>query len=101
MIDDPRVYYVEDCYALRGCFHCPDCLAFALKFYKQSQLIQDNKDDMQAKRDRTLVIKFILSTVASENLPFEFSLSSDNLRDYINKIFDGTSQLPNCHYEFR
>lgn len=101
MIDDPRVYYVEDCYALRGCFHCPDCLAFALKFYKQSQLIQDNKDDMQAKRDRTLVIKFILSTVASENLPCEFSLSSDNLRDYINKIFDGTSQLPNCHYEFR
>jgi len=101
MIDDPRVYYVENCYALRGCFHCPDCLAFALKFYKQSQLIRKEKNDKQAMRDRTLVVKFILSTVASENLPCEYALSSANLRDYINKIMDERAKLPNCHYEFR
>ncbi len=101
MVDDPRVFYVEDCYALRGCLHCPDCLAFAVKFYKLAELPPSNKTGDPLKRKRTLAIKFILSTIASENLPCDYALSSANLKNYIDKVLNGDAGLPNCHYEFK
>ena len=73
MIDDPRVYYVENCYALRGCFHCPDCLAFALKFYKQSQLIQEEKMTARQREAAPLLLNLFcqlsLPRIFPVNLP--------------------------------
>lgn len=101
MVDDPRQYFIEDCYALRGCLHCPDCLAFALKFYKLAQSSTSEGKDTERTKARILVIKFIVSSIASENLPCEYALSAENLKSYIDRIFNGTADLPMCHYEFQ
>lgn len=99
MVDNARIYYIENCYALRGCLHCPDCLAFALKYHRLAELLEE-KDQKAADRSRTLATKFILSTITSENLPCEHALSSADLKNYINSLMEGESQLPHCHYEF-
>ncbi len=101
MVDDPRQYFVEDCYALRGCLHCPDCLAFALKFYRLAQSAAGETKDTQRTKTRTLVVKFIISSIASENLPCEYALTAENLKHYIDGIFSGKADLPMCHYEFQ
>jgi len=100
MIDDPRTYYIEDCYALRGCMHCPDCLAFALKFYNLAQLPPHKRGEDTERKKRAIVIKFLISSIASENLPCKDALSSENLKDYIDKLLSGKAKLPNCHYDF-
>jgi hypothetical protein len=101
MVEDPRQFYMENCYALRGCLHCPDCIAFALKFYNYAKSSNKQQADDERMLSRALTIKFILSTIASENLPCEYALSSVNLRDYINLLMDNKAQLPHSHYEFR
>ena len=100
MVEDPKQFYTENCYALRGCLHCPDCIAFALKFYKSARSPKSEHGDDHMP-GRALTIKFILSTIASESLPCEYALSSANLRNYINQLMDEEAQLPHCHYEFR
>lgn len=101
MINDPRTFFLENCYALRGCLHCPDCLAFALKFYRLAQLPADQRPDDELKRKRNLVLKFMLATIAAENLPCEYAITSENLRNYINELLNEEAKLPNCHHEFR
>ena len=93
-IVDPRKYYVEECYAMTNCLHCPDCLAFALKFFKEIK-------SKEKARERNLVVKFILSTIASENLPCEKALPANDLKSYINQLLEGQGELPICHYEFQ
>lgn len=92
---DPRKYYTQECYALTNCMHCPDCLGFALKYFKESQVEKD------LTKKRSLVVKFILSTVSSENLPCEKALSSADLKLYINQLLEGEGELPIGHYEFQ
>lgn len=92
---DIRLYYIEECYGLRNCLHCPDCLAFALKYQKQMGSTMKEKDQVYA-----LVLKFAVSTIASENLPCEYAQRQDNLREYLKQLFKGEAELPICHYEF-
>lgn len=92
-VEDPRKYYNEECYALTNCMHCPDCLAFAHKYFKDIE--QDSK-----VRQRGLVVKFILATISAENLPCRKALTAENLRKYISDLLEGKQELPICHYEF-
>ena len=91
---DARKHFVEECYALTNCLHCPDCLAFALKFFKEVK-------SMEKGKERNIVVKFILSSIASENLPCEKALSANELKSYINELLEGQQELPICHYEFQ
>ncbi|MCK4778281.1 MAG: hypothetical protein KAS39_07850 [Actinomycetia bacterium] len=51
-------------------------------------------------RLKNLVKKFINSTVASENLTCKYALSSEELKPYLNLLFEGKAKYPICHYEF-
>ncbi|MEW6189318.1 MAG: hypothetical protein AB1466_04295 [Actinomycetota bacterium] len=97
---DPRKYYNEECYALQNCMHCADCIAFALRYLREAELAPDKREEAATRKRRT-VIKFILSTIASENLPCEKALPLVDLKTYVNKLLQGEEELPICHYDFR
>ncbi len=100
-VEDVRKYYNQECYALKNCLHCPDCLAFALGYYKT---VMDGIDDEDTKRNqevKALVVKFILSVVSSGNLPCGNALSAGNLKVYLSNLLEGKEKLPICHYEFQ
>lgn len=92
---DIRRFYIEDCYGLRSCLHCPDCLALALKYLNEIRGEEPGNDDVY-----NLMLKFAVSTVASENLPCEYAKPHDELREYLRRLFRGKAELPICHYEF-
>lgn len=79
--------------------HCPDCLAFALKYYREvsEEPTMDKRGPMNKK---SLVTKFLLMTISSESLSCNNALSSRELKDYINQLLEGNDELPICHYEF-
>ncbi len=94
MIENFEDYYNRKCYASLNCLHCPDCLAFATKYYHESI------DEKQREKRRNLIIKFITSTISSENFTCKNALSSKELLRYINLLLKGEAKLPICHYEF-
>ncbi len=94
---DPRAYFNQECYALRGCLHCGDCLAFALRYFRSTPTEEQGKGRPASKR--TVVVKFINSVVASENLSCEKALRAQDLREYVSKLLDGQAELPACHYD--
>lgn len=91
---DARRYYNEECYALDNCLHCPDCLAFALRFFKETSGPEDGKGGR-----RQVVAKFILSTVAAGSLPCPKALDAQALQPYVEELLSGAAELPICHYE--
>lgn len=95
---DPRKYYVEQCYALKNCLHCPDCLAFALKYLRES--VPKDADEKLAKKKQNIALKFIISTIASGSLPCSGALPAEDLKSYLNGLLKGEEKLPVTHYEF-
>lgn len=101
-VDDPRKYYNQECYAMRGCLHCADCLAFALKYLNEVESGRGEAETPPTAGSRKrLVTKFIISTISSENLPCEKALSAESLKEYIKGLLEGEGEIPICHYEFR
>jgi hypothetical protein len=92
---DPREYYIEECYALQGCLHCPDCLAFALRYYQGVK----EKQTSNGKKRREVVVKFLMSSIAAETLPCQKALRLADLKQYVNDLLDGKAKLPICHYD--
>jgi hypothetical protein len=96
---EPRTYYNQKCYAIKNCMHCPDCLAFALKYYRE---VPDDPatNKRSSMNKKNLVTKFLLMTISSESLSCTNALSSRELKDYINRLLEQNDELPICHYEF-
>ena len=58
---DARKHFVEECYALTNCLHCPDCLAFALKFFKEVK-------SMEKGKERNIVVKLDCTPETGQNM---------------------------------
>lgn len=95
---EPRKYYNEKCYALKNCLHCPDCLAFALRYFRE--LPKEREESKKGLDARSLVTKFLLMTISAESLPCADALTSKELKSYIGLLFEEKEELPICHYEF-
>lgn len=101
-VKDARQYYNQECYALKKCLHCADCLAFALRYYKiVISNLEETNLDKRREEVKTLVIKFILSVISAANLPCSDALSASDLKVYINELLEGKEKLPICHYELQ
>lgn len=95
---EPRLYYNQKCYAIKNCLHCPDCLAFALKYFSEAP--KKTKSNRKGPTKKDLATKFLLMTISAESLPCEDALPSKDLKEYINLLFEEKEELPICHYDF-
>lgn len=92
---DPKKHYNEECYGLRGCLHCQDCLAFAVLYVRDPAYSDDKPREVRRK----LALKFLVNAISAEALPCDRALRSVDLKEYLKALLAGGGSLPICHYE--